>query len=157
LEEPDVTCFVNQNKFGVAAKRIKNVTKLETRVREAAKQIQKSALPGFIAIDTCVALNRDNERITVSMVDEVFMRNHKRALYEFVKYYHDRIQTWVRAKGVRGLIVHDQQVRYLEENRWCTSGMTLWLETTRHNARRSKEYSLFAEKYQLGIPNVENI
>lgn len=157
LEEPDITCCVKGKKFGVAAKRIKNASKLETRIREAANQIETTKLPGFIAIDTCVALNRGNDRITTPMVDEVFMRIHKRALYEFVKHFHDRIQEWVRGKGVRGIIVHDEQIRYLEGNSWAMSGMTLWLDTTRFNARRSKEYSLFEERYKLGIPNAEDI
>jgi hypothetical protein len=157
FEEPDVTCHVGSVKFGIAAKRIKNHSNLKDRVRKAAEQIQHSQLPGFIAIDTSVALNRENERISVPMLDEIFMRIHKKALNEFIRHYHDDIQRWVRAKGVRGIILHDQQVRYLEGDAWCTSGMTLWLETIRFNARMSKEYAIFEQKYKLGIPNVEDV
>ena len=40
-EEPDVTCHIEGIKFGIAAKRIKNISNLEQHVRKAAVQIEK--------------------------------------------------------------------------------------------------------------------
>jgi len=94
-EEPDVTCHVGGIKFGIAAKRIKNVNKLKKHIRKAADQIKKARLPGIIVIDTCVALNRDNERITRPIPDEQFALVYREVMNRFIADFHDSMQDWV--------------------------------------------------------------
>ncbi|MHB0960443.1 MAG: hypothetical protein ACYC0X_31440 [Pirellulaceae bacterium] len=156
-EEPDVTCHVKGIKFGIAAKRIKNIANLEQHVRKAAAQIGKSRLPGVIAIDTNVALNRDNQRITSPIPDEQFSTMYRRALSQFIDHFHDRIQDWVRGKGVRGIVIHDQQVRFQPDGEWSLVGMTTRVNTSRHNQRRNREFALFEEHYSQGLPNVTEL
>lgn len=156
-EEPDVTCHVDAIKFGIAAKRIKKVTKLEKHVRKAADQIKKARLPGIIAIDTCVALNRDNERITAQIPDEQFGPLYKQPLKHFMDDFHDNIQDWVRGKGVRGLVIHDQQVRFQPNGEWSLVGMTMCVNTARENHRHNREFDMFQERYTTGLPNVEHL
>ena len=83
-EEPDVTCLVNSTKFGIAAKRIKNIANLEARINKGAQQIQDSRLPGFIALDTSIALNRDNQRISTPIHEQQFQVLHWSALRRFM-------------------------------------------------------------------------
>ena len=154
-EEPDVTCTVEGVKFGIAAKRVKNVARIERHVRKAADQIEKAGLPGVIALDTCVALNRDNVRIATPIPDDQFGLLYKAALRHFIDGRHDRIQEWVRGKGVRGLVIHDQQVRFQTDGEWSLAGMTTTVSTARHNSRRQCEFAKFEEQYVKGLPNLE--
>ena len=156
-EEPDVTCHVDAIKFGIAAKRVKKVTRLEKHVRKAADQIKKARLPGIIAIDTCVALNRNNERITAQIPEEQFGAFYKQALNYFIDDFHDNIQDWVRGKGVRGLVIHDQQVRFQPNEEWSLVGMTMFINTACENHRHNREFDMFQEQYATGLPNVEHL
>ena len=156
-EEPDVTCHVDAVKFGIAAKRIKNIRNLEAHVRKAANQIKKAGLPGVIALDTNVALNRDNKRVTTPIADDKFAVLYRQAMQHFMDHFHDRIQKWVRGKGVRGIVVHDQQVRLQLSGEWSLAGMTMWVETARDNQRRKREFAAFRGAYEDGIPNVRKV
>lgn len=156
-EEPDVTCHIEGMKFGIAAKRVKNVDNLRKHIRKAAEQVEGTKLAGVIALDTNVALNRDNERITVPLSDNEFFVLYKSALTRFMDDFHDRIQEWVRGKRVRGLIVHDQQVRFQPDGEWSLVGMTLRVNTARENQRRNREFRLFEKLYTKGLPNIEDV
>ncbi len=156
-EEPDVTCFVDGIKFGIAAKRVKNVERLLERLGDAADQIKRSCPRGIIAIDTCVALNRNNRRITVPVPDVEFGRLHAKAMDQFIDVYHDRIQAMVRGKGVLGLVVHDHQVRWRPGSDWGLESITRFVYTTRGNERRNREATAFWEGYKRGLPNVEPV
>lgn len=151
FEEPDITCMANGVKFGIAAKRLKNATNLEHHARKAAKQIQDCGFPGIIAIDTTIALNRENNRITSKMSDRQCAAIHKEALRRFVHRHYLGILEWVRAKNVRGIVIHDHQVRF--DGDWILWGMTFWVETTRGNMRRSREAAMFHEAYVRGLAN----
>ena len=155
MEEPDVTCCVTDLKFGIAAKRLKHESNLEPRLSKAADQIARTKLPGIVALDTCIALNRKNDRISAPIPDHEFGRAYKAAITTFVKRHHARIQECVRAKGVRGIVIHDNQVRRQPDGQWSLAGMTFWVRTTRGNQRRSREFSLFRREYMKGIPNLE--
>lgn len=154
-EEPDVTCVVDGTRFGIAAKRIKNVDNLPARIQDAADQIEKARLPGIIALDTCIALNRENERITAPIPEPVFGEHYLQALKQFARKFHDRIQEWVRGKGVRGIVLHDQQVRLGDDGQWSLQGMSVWISTARENQRRNREFSAFRRAYGKGLPNLE--
>jgi hypothetical protein len=152
--EPDVRCNVRGITFGIAAKRIKSLSKLKDRVTEAADQIQKSRLPGIIAIDTCIALNPTNQRITIKIPDDEFGAMWNEALRQFTFDNYDWIQENVRGKGVRGIVIHDHQVRWKDEADWELVGMTYWIPTTRENKRRAREAAWFYDAYQRGLPNL---
>jgi hypothetical protein len=154
-EEPDVTCHIHGVKFGIAAKRMKNVSSLEKHVRKAAEQIEKARLPGIIALDTNLALNPDNERITAPIPDEEFAVVYRQALERFTHRFHDNIQRWIRTKGVRGIVIHDQQVRLHPDGEWELVGMTMHVNTARENQRRNREFALFKEHYRKGLPNLQ--
>ena len=156
-EEPDVTCHVGDIKFGIAAKRIKNLTNLEKRVREAAHQIENARFPGIIVLDTCVALNPHNKRITTPIPDEQFGPLYNKAINRFVKNYYDNFQDWVRRKGVRGIVIHDLQVRFKPNGEWSLEGMTKFVNPASKNNRRKREFAMFTKQYKTGLPNVTHL
>src|SRR5262249_21505420 len=65
FEEPDLTCTFNGVKFGIAAKRLKSMAKMRTRLKSATEQIKRAQLPGVIAVDASVGLNPHNEPLAV--------------------------------------------------------------------------------------------
>jgi len=154
LDEPDVRCSVQGITFGVAAKRLKSIGKFKDRVAEAADQILKSKLPGFIALDTCIALNPDNQRVTTKILDDDFGILWEAALHRFNSDHHAWIQEAIRGKGVRGLVIHDHQVRWRSDANWELVGMTYLVETTRGNKRRSREANYFYKSYKKGLTNL---
>lgn len=156
-DEPDVRFTLDGTKYGIAAKRVKNVKRLGERVKKAADQVAASSLPGFIALETSLMFNPENERITQSPPDAEFFLLYGRALYKHIKPYHDRLQEWVRGKGVRGIVFHDQQVRFEKNGEWSLAGMTITLCTARENQRRNREFQRFHKKYTRGLPDCRSI
>lgn len=60
LAEPDVKCKTTDGKdveFSIAAKRLKSLKKVETRIRKAWNQIEKHNMPGIIALSVEAAAN----------------------------------------------------------------------------------------------------
>ncbi len=156
-EEPDVTCHAGTIKFGIAAKRIKNENRLEKHIRKAADQIKKTGLPGIIAIHTDVALNRSNKRITTPIPEEQFGPLYSKAIKRFVHKYDINFQRWVFRKGVRCIVIHDQQVRFQPNGEWSLEGMTMFVNPTSKNNRRKRDFAMFTKQYKAGLPNVTHL
>lgn len=155
-DPPDVTCHVNGAAIGVEAKRIKSEGQVNKRIRKAAKQIHGSGIPGVIALDTCVALNPGNTRITTPVPDEVFARNHCKAINLFLRRHIKRIRSWVSGKGVIGIIVHDHQVRSEIDASWSLSSMTMNLPLA--DAEYSKRlFNTFVTSYVAAQPNMQHL
>ncbi|MFH1924775.1 MAG: hypothetical protein ABIP48_33415 [Planctomycetota bacterium] len=152
-EEPDVTCTVDRVKYGIAAKRVKSAGNLRKRIQKGADQIQKAGLPGIIALETSLLFNQDNVRISLPISDAQFGPLYEQALRNHIERYQDKIQEWVRGKGVRGVVFHDQQVRFDPTGEWSLAGMTMTLSTAQLNQRRNREFRSFEQKYLKGLPN----
>lgn len=157
FEEPDVTCHVDGLKVGVAAKRLKNVSNLEKRIRKAAKQIKGTRLPGIIALDTCIALNRDNERIDLPMPDDQFSQLYNESMRQFLDDFHFKIYNWVDDTPVRGLAFHDHQVRIRQNGQWGLDSMTFWLQIPTNDEQATREFEAFRDQYVKGLPNLEYV
>ncbi|PQO30214.1 hypothetical protein DTL21_22865 [Bremerella cremea] len=78
---------------------------------------------------------------------------YAQALREHIKTYRDKIQKWVRGKGVRGVVFHDQQVCFEPTGEWSLAGMTMILSTAQVNQRRNREFQMFEEHHLKGLPN----
>lgn len=154
-EEPDVTCTVDGIKFGIAAKRVKNISNLNRRVKKAAQQCETAQLPGIVALDTCLALNPENERIATPVPPHQFGSLHSQALTRFLDDYYRKIYDWVDGTGVRGVVFHDHQVRLDPNGQWGLSSMTFWLSTAHDDEQANREFSSFRDSYVRGIPNLE--
>ncbi len=155
-DPPDVMCYLDGVTIGVEAKRIKSEGQVKKRIPKAAKQIHGSGIPGVIALDTCLALNPGNTRITTPIPDKIFARNHCTTINLFVRRHIKRIRSWVSGKGVIGIIVHDHQVRCEIDNSWSLSSMTMRLPLA--DAEHSKRlFNTFATSYVDVQPNMQHL
>jgi hypothetical protein len=155
-EEPDVTCVVQGVKYGIAAKRIKSAANLRKRISKAADQIGKTGFPGIIVLETSLLFNPDNTGITSPVSDDNYGKLHHEALCRCISRYADEIHKWVRGKGVRGLVFHDQQVRRLDLNgNWCLEGMNLEFPLADLDESQQRDFRCFTESYFSGLSNRE--
>ena len=83
--EPDLLVYLDEQQFGIAAKRLKSRDNLEKNIRKAGNQIKKAGIPGIIAIDTCVAFNEANEWILASFSESQFVKRYS----EYFRVYID--------------------------------------------------------------------
>lgn len=155
--EPDVTCHVGAVKYGIAAKRLKRVGKLENRLRKAADQIRRTGLPGIVALDTCVALNPTNARMILEIPDKRFASHHSAVLNEFVRRRHTRIQDCVRGKGVRCIVIHDHLIQQDVSRAWSLGGFTFWIPVVGQSESAENEFRLFRDTYGQGLPNFNHM
>lgn len=156
-EEPDVTCYVDDVKFSIAAKRIKKVTRLEKHIRKAARQIENACFPGIIVLDTCVALHRNNERITTPIREEEFGPLYRKAIKCFVDDFYDKFQYWVCGKDTCGIVIHDRQVRFNPNGEWSLEGMPMFVNLASKNNCHKLEFDMFEKQYKTGLPNVTHL
>jgi hypothetical protein len=87
-------------------------------VREAIDQISKSKFPGIIVLDTSLAFNPNNARVTQQIDDADIL-----PLYETIVNYHwtsydDRVLASMRDTNVLGIIIHEQLVRFEPTGDW---------------------------------------
>ncbi len=107
LEEPDMVCQISGKRFGVAVKRIKNMSQFSRRIYEGARQVAKSKMPGVVDIEVTMAVNPENYSI-VTNVDE----SHVRVWWEekmrrTVDDCHTKLCNAMRRMGVRGVFLHE--------------------------------------------------
>ncbi len=155
-DPPDVTCCVEGITIGVEAKRIKSEAQVKKRVPKAAKQIHESRLSGIIALDTSVALNPNNDRVTRPIPDEEFVPLYHAAINLFLRRYDARIRKWVSGKNVIGIIVHDHQVRFETDESWSLSSMTVQFCTAEDEAGKQL-FNSFWFPYVDALPNMQHV
>lgn len=109
-EEPDVTCVWNDVKYGFAAKRIKNLKNLETRIREAVIQVERSGLPGVIVLDATPAFNPENLRLA-QMPDTIFRSEYFKNCRATWSEHQSKVQALMARGHILGAVVHDNHVR----------------------------------------------
>ena len=71
-----MTCIHDGAKYGLAAKRLKNLQNLYARVRKAVCQLDKAGLPGIIVLDLALAFNPANRRLR-PMNDTIFWSEYE--------------------------------------------------------------------------------
>ena len=150
--EPDIQCTINGQLLGLAVKRIKSDDRLEQNIRKGAHQVQQSKLPGIIVADISLAFNPENRRIEVPITDERFMKLHIEAVRRIVDLYHDRLQHWIRAKGVLGLILHDHQVRLHPTRGWEMDSLTTSVRALGLEQDQDANFASFVQSYERGLP-----
>lgn len=151
--EPDVRCDVAGVQIGIAAKRIKSESQIEKRIRSAVKQIDESGIPGIIAVETNILLNRDNTRIDRPISDRVFGPIYTEAIESFLHQYDAKIRHWTRHHEVLGLIFHDHQVRRAEDGDWSLESMTNRFRIT-ENSLGKVLFECYEDYYLGALPNV---
>src|SRR5689334_10391943 len=69
LAEPDILISTTIGPFGIAAKRLYSLTKVEANIRKAAKQIAGANCPGIIATDVSILINPKDVELNVRIFD----------------------------------------------------------------------------------------
>ena len=155
-EEPDIFCTMDGIRVGFAAKRVKSKSKIDKRIAEASKQIRKSGHPGFVALDTSIALNRANRWIGKAMSADKFGRKYGEAMNESLSEHENVFDRLKAQEGVVGCIFHDQQIRLDLDRVWALAGMTMIVGTA-SNAAEQKLFDLVSKRYRNGLPDVQHL
>jgi hypothetical protein len=147
--EPDVLANLGPEECGFAAKRIKNINNLPTRIAKASEQIARSKRPGLITLETSLAFNRRNDRILQQLPEEEFVRRYHAYMQRFISLNHERLERLVDAWWVCGIVFHDQQVR-LVGTEWEIAGMTIGVPLPARVCANPEKFWL---QYEKGLPN----
>ena len=72
LTEPDVAATIDEERWGIAVKRVKSQSRITDNIKEAARQAHEAHIPAAIYIDVSQALDPDDEQMITPMTDEAF-------------------------------------------------------------------------------------
>lgn len=153
LQEPDIVCTLKDLEYGVAVKRIKNAKRLEERILGAAEQIQRARMPGIIACDISMAINRDNLRPDTVGKEDEFAERYLAAMSFYAERNFDSFCRWLKGTETRGVILHDSYVTDARHGDAAFLGFSFGIGTVRHNARREKQFVAFKRQYDTGLHN----
>ncbi|MCA9204658.1 MAG: hypothetical protein KDA59_16505, partial [Planctomycetales bacterium] len=150
-EEPDVSCVLDDAKYGFAAKRLKNLRQLSKRVRDAVDQIDRCDLPGIIVLDLASAFNPTNRRIR-RMHDSVFWSEYEANFNVTWSEQQPKVQKVMARANVLGVIVHDYHIRQVTDG-WQLAGMTIRVPSTAQSQAVQSEFKRLSTLYTYGLPN----
>lgn len=151
--EPDVVVSTASGRYGLAVKRVKNMKQLEKRFRDAASQIQRSGMIGFIVLDLMLAFNPDNERLETIWPDGAFSQVYGGGIDAFIRVTFDKFKVWQEGRTIRGVIIHDHLVRKCDPVNWELASTTKFVSLDHHNQARYRAGDRFWKTYCQGIPN----
>lgn len=154
--EPDVLCALDGMRVGIAAKRIKSDKQIKKRILKASKQIQQSGQPGFIALDTSIALNPDNRRIGTVIPEEEFGKQYGDAMNASIASYEHILKNLDDRDFVIGCIVHDQQILPDSDGNWMLTGMTTAVPIAA-STEGTTLFFRFWSRYSNGLPDVQHL
>jgi hypothetical protein len=154
--EPDLVCNVDGVQFGVAAKRLKNIERLEERFKSARDQIDKARLPGIVALELSVAWNRQNVRLPVSGHEDEFAALFSQSLKKFADDNIETLRRLSRGSDVRGVIIHTTHIWDAKDGDTCAIGFSYGIPTVQFNRRREMEFYRFKARYDLGLDRRQN-
>jgi hypothetical protein len=156
FEEPDVTCVWQTSKYAIAAKRIKNESKIVRRVRDATDQIARCGLTGIIALDTCLAFNPNNLRMN-QMPDTIFWSDYFKNLCATWSQYQPKVQRIIRRENVLGIIVHDYLIRRHPNDQISLAGMTMRVPSVGRTDLEKRLFDTLSTLYTYALPNQDDV
>jgi len=150
-EEPDISCILDDTKYGFAVKRLKSLGRLLERVRDAVRQISRCGLPGVIVLDLSLAFNPANRRLR-RMNDTVFWSEYKANFNVTWSEYQPKVQEIMARADVLGVIVHDYHVRQQEDS-WELTGITIRVPSISRSRAVQTQFNRLSTLYTYGLPN----
>ena len=155
--EPDITCVIEGQKFGIAAKRLKSLEQFGERVKEGTAQVRREKHPGIVAVDLTMAWNTENLPITSGLQGQLsLMLNHKKTMTLFDDHEKD-ILRWVPGSGVRAILTFQFTLRVSPDYRsWIHEGQMCWFPTTQDGELAQSELAMFQKAFLQGMPNVKD-
>lgn len=116
-EPPDVQTTLDGKRWGIAVKRLKSAKRLDDNMRDAAKQVERSGLPGVILLDISLAFNGESIPLFAPSAAE-FEAAQENRLQEIIRMNERVILDRAQAKGVGLVYVFDSQIRQVPEDGW---------------------------------------
>ncbi|HEY2841752.1 MAG TPA: hypothetical protein VGJ26_21510 [Pirellulales bacterium] len=154
FKEPDLTCCLWNSNYGIAAKRIKNISAIRKHAKRAADQIARSGLPGIIFLDLSLALNRENRPALLPCCNNRYRDEAMFSLRQVVGRHESDIRRWVEGSGVLAIVAYKADLRHHSDREWGLVGFSCWLQTT-WNLESSCLWEQFAGPFLRGFPNQE--
>ncbi len=148
-EPPDVTCTMNEQEIGVAVKRVKSHSQLEKRLKEAARQIRKTGLPGIISAEVTLAVNRENLSIVTNQDEDRVRRWWRTKQRGIVEGWDSRLGQTLGNKGVLGVFLHEHCPVRLNGN-YVLRSMTYAVRTA--TDKRHVLWLEFKDRFIGGLP-----
>jgi len=157
-EEPDVTCFVDGTKFGIAAKRLKSgkISQLKKQVRKGADQLTGQGLPGIVALDLSLSRNQKNVPMVSPIQSQMYLMIADAKNRQFHEKHGDDIRRWVAGTGVRAVLVIESTLRLRPDQQWWHDGMLSWVPTTPEDEQADPLFEAFHDGFLKGVPNLED-
>lgn len=147
FEEPDITCDLGGRRTGLAVKRVKSVSKLQRRTREATEQIVRSGRPGAISVEITLAVNPENWPIVTNMPENKvrhWWADKMRTLVSQYDGYRDAV--------VRGIFLHEHcPVRF--GTSYALRSMTYAVETAK-DPQAQAQWDELRRTTVGGLPNL---
>lgn len=150
-EEPDISCVLDDTKYGFAVKRLKSLGRLRERVRDAVDQISRCGLPGVIVLDLALAFNPANRRLR-RMNDTIFWSEYEANFNVTWSEHNPKVQEMLARADVLGIIVHDYHVRQQDDG-WQLAGMTIRVPATAQSSTVQTQFNRLSTLYTYGLPN----
>lgn len=155
-ESPDIRCNLNGDVIGIAVKRIKSTPdrfpdRLRERVREATKQIERSKLPGIIAVDISQSLNPTNWRVPMEVSDAHFTAIFHATAARFRARFEKSLLESTAGTGVRGMVVFDHVPRCAPNGKWHFELMCWTINLCPFNQRRRREFDAFDRRFSYAV------
>jgi len=148
--EPDLITEVASTQFSIAVKRTRNLNRVQEHLRKAAKQIHRAGLPGLIAIDLSIALNRENVRPDVEGIEDLYGEAFLENLKNYAVQNQKQFWEWVRGTNVRGIIFHVSCVTHAKHGDASFLNFNFGLSTELYNRRREEQFLAFYNRFKRG-------
>jgi hypothetical protein len=148
FEEPDFTCYVEDKKYGIAVKRIKNLSKIKTRLCEGARQIQDSGLSGIISVEVTIAVNSKNYNIVTKKDEQKLKEWWTKKMEKTV----NRELKDFQSEQVRGIFLHEH-CPVCFEGCYELRTMNYGISTAKSSAGKD-EWRKFKAVFLSGLPNL---
>jgi hypothetical protein len=157
-EEPDITCFIDGAKFGIAAKRLKSrkPSQLEKHVRKGADQLRQQGLPGIVALELSLSRNQSNRPIISQIDSQMHLMIADAKNRDFRDKHGDAIRRWVAGTGVRAVLVIETTLRLRPDRQWWHDGMSSWMPITLDDEQADPLFTAFYNGFLKGVPNLED-
>ena len=155
-EEPDVTCFVDGTKVGIAAKRLKSgdPLQLQKHVLKGADQLKRYGLPGIVALDLSLSRNQSNQPIISPIQSQMYLMIADAKNRHFLEQHGDDIRRWVAGTEVRAVLVIESTLRLRPNRQWWHNGMLSWVPTTSDDEQPDALFEAFYDGFLKGVPNL---
>lgn len=144
-------CLVEDQRIGVAAKRIKNLEKFKRHVLKGTDQIRKRGRPGVVFLELSMAWPHKSEKITSSLHSQLWPYQGTLDMKQFFDDNAIEIRSCVANSQVLAVAIVSFRIVTGRDQAWELAGHTMWYDTPANDIER-RQYDMFFERFDKGIP-----